>query len=80
MDITTASNTIQSTSLFFSSNLTAYVIFISVLFLLAFMFMCYQLLKLFKDILEHLLSEMLVDLKEIKEKVGELEKEVKRIR
>lgn len=80
MDIVTATQTIQDTSVFFSSNLTAYVIFISILFLVAFMFVCYQLLKLFKNILEKLLSEMLVDLKEIKEKVNELEKEVKRLK
>ena len=80
MDIVTATQTIQDTSVLFSSNLTAYVIFISILFLVAFMFVCYQLLKLFKNILEKLLSEMLIDLKEIKEKVSELEKEVKRLR
>lgn len=80
MDILSATQTLQSSSAFFSSNLTAYVIFISVIFLVAFMFVCYQLLKLFKDLLEKLLSEMLIDLKEIKEKVGELEKEVKRLK
>ena len=79
MDIMSATQTIQTSSAFFSTNLTAYVIFISAIFLIAFMFVSYQLLKLFKELLERLLSEMLVDLKEIKEKVGELEKEVKRL-
>lgn len=77
MDVINASQTIMDTSLFFSSNLTAYIIFISILFLVAFMFVCYQLLKIFRNLLERLLCQMLSDLKEIKEKVSELEKEVK---
>lgn len=79
MSLVTAGQTIQDTSSFFSGNLTAYVIFISILFLVAFMFICYQLLELFKEILEKMLSEMLIDLKDIKEKVDRLEKEVKRL-
>lgn len=41
------------------------------------MFVCYQLLKIFRNLLERLLGQMLSDLKEIKEKISELEKEVK---
>jgi hypothetical protein len=77
MDVITATNTITATSDFFSGNMIAYAICISFIFLFAFMFVCWQLLNIFKGLLEKVIGDVLYEIRNIKQDLKDFKDELK---
>lgn len=56
----------------FSNNIYGYIIFISIIFLICFLFLGWQLLGIFKSLLQKVLEEVLVKLDKIEREVENL--------
>lgn len=56
-----------------SNNIYAYVIFISLIFLISFLFLGYQLLNIFKDMLIKVMED-------VNRKLGNIEKEIRELK
>jgi len=67
----------QEISDVFSVNVVAYVIFISMVFLIVFIILGWQLLNIFKDLLQKILEEVLRKLEKIEEEVKELKHKIR---
>ncbi|MGL5714245.1 MAG: hypothetical protein ACRCX7_11165 [Cetobacterium sp.] len=61
----------------FSTNIYGYIIFISIIFLACFMFLGWQLLNIFKSLLQKVLEDVLKKLDRIEQEVKELKEKVK---
>ncbi|MGL5713098.1 MAG: hypothetical protein ACRCX2_08770 [Paraclostridium sp.] len=61
----------------FSTNIYGYIIFISIIFLVCFMFLGWQLLNIFKSLLQKVLEDVLKKLDKIEQEVKELKEKVK---
>ena len=62
----------QSIASAFSGDVVSYIIFISMVFLLVFIILGWQLLNIFKSLLQRILEDVLRKLEKIEEEVKEL--------
>ncbi|MGL5713842.1 MAG: hypothetical protein ACRCX2_12540 [Paraclostridium sp.] len=60
----------------FSANIYSYIIFISIVFLLCFLLLGWQLLNIFKSLLQKVLEDVLKKLDKIEQEVKELKDKV----
>ena len=61
----------------FTDNIYGYIIFISIVFLICFLFLGWQLLEIFKSLLQKVLEEVLVKLDKIEREVEALKYKIK---
>lgn len=66
-------NSVVEISNTLSNNIYAYVIFISLIFLISFLFLGYQLLNIFKDMLIKVMED-------VNRKLGNIEKEIRELK
>lgn len=61
----------------FSADIQAYIIFISIIFLLCFLFLGFQLLNIFKSLLLKIVDEIFKELADIKSEIKELKQSIR---
>jgi len=61
----------------FATNIYGYIIFISIIFLICFLFLGWQLLIIFKSLLEKVLEEVLEKLDKIEKEIAQLKDKMK---